>query len=84
MDITGGTMKLIVELKAGIDPTESELISTPDNYWELDGTAIRLTNKNETIAGNLWQLDGTALKLDDAGTIALYWELDGTALKLKE
>jgi hypothetical protein len=77
-------MRIIAELKAGIDPTTTDLITNPAEYWLKDETETpSMTLFDGVIAGNHWEIDGEALQINLAGTTSECWELDGTTLQIK-
>lgn len=78
-------MRIIAELKAGIDPTTSNLINGDINaHWLLDESNILcMTKYDGTLSGDFWNPIGSILSLDDTGTASTYWTLEaGNILQL--
>lgn len=74
---------IIAEIKAGIDPTTTDLVTAPNEYWLKDeNETITQTLSPAIISGNHWELDGTTLQINTSGTASACWELDGTTLQL--
>lgn len=78
-------MKIIAELLAGIDPTTTDLITNPNEYWLPDENNIcTLTHYDGSISGNYWKMNGNILELNDIGTDSVCWEKTaGNILALK-
>jgi len=75
---------IICEIKPGIDPTQTNLITHPNEYWLADpANCACLTHYDGAITGNFWKVTGTSLELNDSGSTSSCWELDGTTLQLK-
>lgn len=72
-------MKIIAELKAGIDPTTSELIGDIYEYWMHDENSdVILTGYHGVIADNVWAVDGNNdYYITSTGTSDL-WQIDGS------
>jgi hypothetical protein len=76
--ITGGTVKIIAELLAGIDPTTTDLVTTINEYWMLDEVgSVVLTGYHGDIAGNLWAVDGNDDYYPSGAGISELWEIAG-------
>lgn len=72
-------MRIIAELKVGIDPTITDLITNPNEHWLIDEVSIlRLTKVDTIITNNYWNPASGILRIQDAGTTSLHWTLDGS------
>jgi hypothetical protein len=72
--------QIILELKLGINPKVSDLITGDiQAHWLPDEKNIlRSTGFRGTITGDYWNPDTDILRIQDAGTSSEYWTLDGS------
>lgn len=71
--------KIIAEIKAGIDPTTTNLVGGPGEYWLADEQGdIRLTGSAEVLINNIWTRDanGDYRLSGDPTDTSENWEVD--------
>lgn len=73
-------VQILLEIKAGIDPTISDLVNRNINYHWLpdENNILRLTKYEGTITGDYWNPIANILRISDAGTSSPSWTLDGS------
>ena len=71
--------QIILELKLGINPKVSDLVSDDiQAHWLPDeNNILRLTGFPGTIIGDYWNPETEILRIQDAGTSSDYWTLNG-------
>jgi hypothetical protein len=71
-------IQILVEIKPGIDPTDSTLINDDvGEHWLPDqNNILTITKQPVEVTNNYWIIDtDNILKLNDFGSSSLYWTL---------